>query len=162
MKWLDEFARQNTFLSILILAVVGNLVYDIIKKLAVIFWTKFSLQASRNAQKTLQFLLKHYTEEIERVERIKSKDPGEILELLEILYSNVRIFFVTLVLYLIALRLNDGRWFYSFLFVTSGMMFKIVANSVYQYGLIRKAKKFEMYKQETMNKILKLSNRISK
>ena len=160
MNWLNEFARQNTFLSLIILAIVGNFAYDIFKKLMFFILTKVSSQTSKTAQKNIKYFVNHYTEEIERVEKIKLSDPSELYELLESLYNNVILIIFMLISYLITVRINDGYWFYSFLLVSSSMMFRLIANTIYNHGLMLKAKRFDSYKQKMLNKISRLNKLI--
>jgi uncharacterized membrane protein YbhN (UPF0104 family) len=162
---LNSFARQNTFLSILILAILGNFLTEIFKKLLYYFATKTKTVASSTGRqiskwslKNIEFLIGHYKEEIIRVEKIKNNDKSEFFTLLETLYNNFILFFLILVLYLALQKVDNQLYFYGFLGASAKLLFQILSNTVYNHSLFEKAKNYEKYKTKKENRILQLEN----
>lgn len=165
IETLNSFARQNTFLSILILAILANFLTEIFKKLLYFFAIKTKTVASSTGRqiskwslKNIKFLIGHYKEEIIRVEKIKNGDKSELFNLLETLYDNFVLFIFILVLYLAFQKIDNQLYFYIFLGSSAKLFFQILSNTVYNHGLFEKAKNYEKYKTKKENRILQLEN----
>lgn len=166
---LNSFAKQNTFASILILAVLGNFLTEIFKKTLYYLATKTKTVAlstgkeiSKWSIKNTEFLISHYKEEITRVEKIKNNDKSEFFNLLENLYNNFIFFFFILVLYLILQKIDNQLYFYGFLGASARLLFQIISNTIYNYSLFEKAKNYEKYKSKKESRILLLENILNK
>lgn len=169
IETLNKFARENTFFSILILAVAGNLLTEVFKK--VLYYTASSTKniaketgkgISKWNRNNFEFLLKNYREDILKVEKVKNKDHEIYLELIKDLYHCLTLFFVMLILYLIVLKLDNPLFFYGLLGASTRSLFSIFAITYYNNGLFENARNFEKYRQKKERKIKQLENILNK
>lgn len=169
IETLDKFARENTFLSLMILAVLGNLLSDIFKKL--IYYLAVSTRSvakstgkgiSKWNRKNIEDLIKRYKDDIVKVEKVKNKDQDTYYELINDLYRNLLFFFIMLVLYLIVIRLNNPFAFYGLL--GSGLRYpiSIFASIYYNTTLFENARNFDNYKLKKENRIKLLEGVLEK
>lgn len=84
---LNEFAKENSFLSLIALAIIGNLATDIFKKISLYLIINLAKRTDKWSVKKVNILIDLYEKEIERVEKIKNKDPNELSMLVENLYD---------------------------------------------------------------------------
>lgn len=166
---LNSFARQNTFLSIVILAILGNFLTKILEKLFFYFATKTKTVISATGQqvsnwsiKNTEYLVGHYKDEVDRVEKIKNYEKSEIYFLLEALYNNIIFIFLIFVIYLIIEKTDNHVLFYGFLGSSSWLLFKVIANTIYNHSLFEKAKNYERYKAKMEKKITRLEKLLSR
>lgn len=160
---LDKFARNNSFLSIIILGIIGSFIYDVIKKTFRFFLLR-SINGLKNTSKKLskkkyenvKYLLEHYTQELEMVEKLKNNDKTILSKLIEDLYSNIVLIIILIIFLLLIDKFGSNYAFYGFLGASSIMVIRIVYQLYYNSQLFEKVKKFESYKM----KIKKRTTRI--
>ncbi|SHG65681.1 hypothetical protein SAMN05443549_105252 [Flavobacterium fluvii] len=160
---LDKFARENTFLSMMILAILGNLLYDIFKKL--MYYTAVSTKNATKStgkviskwnRKNIEYLIKNYKEDIIKVEKVKNNEQVMYYELLHDLHHNLLMFFTILILYFIVLKLDNPILFYGLLGASSRYLISIFASIYYRNTLFENARNFDKYKLKKEKRILLL------
>lgn len=162
IEYLDKFARNNSFLSIIIIGLFGSFLYDVLKKIFRFFLFR-SINGIKNTTKKLskkayentQYLLDHYKEELDTVEKLKENDKKVLADLLGDLYSNFFLIIILIICFLLIDKFTSNFAFYGFLGSSSTIVFRIVYQLYYNSQLFEKAKKFEVYK-------IKIQKRISK
>lgn len=114
LDYLNKFARENTFPSIIILAIVGNIITDLFKKLMFFLATSTKFLASKTGKgiskwnkNNLENLLATYRDDISKVEKIKNNEQSMYNELIQDLYYCLTLFFTMIILYLIVLKLDN-------------------------------------------------------
>ncbi|MFN7120170.1 MAG: hypothetical protein ACK4TA_25495, partial [Saprospiraceae bacterium] len=153
IELLDKFARENTFFSILILAILGNLLYDIFKRFMyyIAISTKNVAKSTRKGiskwnRRNIEFLIKNYKEDIIKVEKVKNNEQEIYYKLLYDIYRNLLMFFTMLIFYFIILKLDNPIIFYAFFGASSRYLISIFASIYYNTTLFENAKSFEKYK----------------
>lgn len=169
LNHLDSFARENTFLSIVLLAIIGNLLTEYVKKIIRNVFL-FSLnrikssgkKISERSYKNTEYLIKHYIEELKIVEDLMNSEPKIIKKLLEELYSNIAFIIGVIIIYLFAGLFDSPYWFYGFLGASSTILFKSVYTIYYNTRLFEKAQNFDPYKERTEKRIIKIQQILNK
>jgi len=166
---LDSFARENTFLSIVLLAIIANLLTGLIKKIfrQIFLYTLNRIKTSGKklsecSYKNTAYLKKHYIEEIKLVEELKKSKPKIIGKLLEDMYSNFVFIIVFIVLYFLVKLFDSPYFFYGLFGASSTMLFKSVYLIYYNTRLFEKAQNFDSYKQKTEKRIEKIQQLLNK
>ena len=169
IETLDKFARENTFLSLMILAIIGNLLYDIFKKImyCIAVSTKNVAKStgkgiSKWNRKNIENLINNYKEDIVKVEKVKNKDKEMYYELLHDIYHNLLMFFIMLILYLFVLRLDNPLYFYGFLGSSLRYLISIFASIYYNNSLFENTRNFEKYKLKKEKRIQLLEKILEK
>lgn len=160
IKILDKFARENTFLSMMILAILGNLLYDIFKKLMyyIAVSTKYAAKStgkgiSKWNKKNIQNLIQNYKYDIVKVEKVMNNEQEIYIELLYDLYDNILLFFIILLMYFIVLKLENPFFFYALLGSSSRYLISIFASIYYNTTLFKNARNFDNYKIKKQKRI---------
>jgi len=166
LDFLNDFVRQNTFISVMILAVVGNILTDFFKKMMFYFATSTKYVAKETGKgisnlnrKNLENLLKTYKEDIVKVEKVKNNDKETYNELIRDLYYCLGLFIILIVFYLIIERVDNNLFFYGFLGASVRTLFSIFAIVYYNNSLFENAKNFDKYrlrKEKRINLIEKI------
>ncbi len=166
---LDRFARENTFLSLMILAILGNLLYDVFKKLMYFFavFTKYIAKSTGRSIskwniKNIEYLIKNNKEDIANVEKVIKKDPNTYYKLLHELYNNLSILFIIIIINFIVLRLDNPIVFYSVLGSTLRYLISIFASIYYNTSLFENANNFNNYKEKKEKRIKLLERLLEK
>lgn len=157
---LDNFARDNSFLSIIILGILGSLLYDILKKIFRFFLLKSitglrntTKKISKKAYKNTQYLLEHYKEELKTVEKLKENDKEVLTTLLGELY-NIFLWIIILIVFCLLIdKFSSDYAFYGFLGSSSTIVLGIIHQLFYNSQLFQKAKKFDSYKIRVQKRI---------
>ncbi len=167
--FLNNFVRQNTFISVMILAVLGNIFTDLLKKFMFYILTSTRFIAIETGKgisnlktRNLEKLLKTYKEDIIKVEKVKNNNQVVYNELIRDLYYCVGLFIILLIFYLIIIKSNNDILFYSFLGASSRTLFSIFAIIYYNSSLFENAKKFDKYKLRKEKKINLIENILTK
>ena len=169
IETLDKFARENTFLSMMILAIIGNLLYDIFKK--IMYYIAISTKnvakstgkgISKWNRKNIENLIQNYKEDIAKVEKVKNKDAETYYELLHDIYHNLLIFFILLIVYLIVLKLDNPIYFYGLLGSSSWYFISIFSSIYYNNSLFENTRNFEKYKLKKEKRIQLLERILEK
>lgn len=166
---LDKFARENTFLSVMILAIIGNLLYDIFKKMMYYLAISTKNVAKSTGEgitnwnrKNIENLINSYKENIVKVEKVKNKDIDTYYKLLHDVYHNILIFFVCIFLYFIVLKLKNPIYFYALLGSSSRYLISIFSSIYYNNSLFVNSQNFENYKLKKEKKIQLLESVLEK
>ena len=169
LDFLNKFARENTFFSLIILAICGNIITDLLKKLMFFMATSTKFLAIKTGKgiskwnkNNLEFLLKDYREDIVKVEKIKNNEQSMYNELIHDLYYCLTLFFTMIILYLIVLKLDNPLFFYGLLGASARRLFSIFAITYYNNSLFVNARNFEKYKKNKENKIELIENILNK
>lgn len=171
IKVLNDFARENTFFSIIILAVLGNFLTAWLKGVLyflAIFSKKYFSKAksgmSNWSRKNLENLLKKYREDLNKVERLKNNDQVLYLELVKDLYYCLNQFFLFFFLFLIFLilgsKFGNHLFFYGLLGASSKFIYSIIATIYYNNSLFENARNFEKYNDNQRKKIARLEDNL--
>lgn len=162
--YLNSFARENSFLSIILIAIIANLLYDITKKtFRYIFYYTIKLiknsgkKITEQTYKNIQNLIDYYTNEINSVKNIKEYNQKELLSLLESLYTNILYLIAFAVLYFTMKLMDSPYWFYGLLGASSTMLFNTFYTIYNNTRLFEKAKNFNSYKLMMEKRINKLN-----
>lgn len=168
-NYLNNFVRQNTFISVIILAIVGNILTDLFKKF--IFYaatsTKFIAKETGKGisslnKRNLENLLETDKEDIIKVEKIKNNDQESYNELIRDLYYCLGLFVFLIILYLIVIKVDNDILFYGFLGASARTLFSIFAIIYYNNSLFENAKRFEKYKSRKEKRIKLIESIINK
>jgi hypothetical protein len=169
LDFLNKFARENTFFSIIILAIAGNIITDLFKKLMFFLATSTKLLARKTGKgiskwnkNNLELLLKKYREDIVKVEMIKNNEQLMYNELIHDLYYCLTLFFTMIILYLIVLKLDNPLFFYGLLGASARSLFSIFSITYYNNSLFENARNFEKYKKKKENRIKLIENILNK
>lgn len=166
---LNRFARENTFFSILILAVAGNLLTEIFRKILYYIATsskKIATETGKGISKwnrhNIESLIKSYKMDILKVEKVKYKSQDIYFDLVQDLYHCLTLFFIMVILYLIVLKLDNPGFFYGLIGASARSLFSIFAITYYNNSLFENAKNFEEYRQKKERKIIQLESILRK
>lgn len=169
VETLDTFARENTFLSLMIMALLGNLLTDVFKKLVyyIAISTKHAVKStgkniSNWNRKNIVQLIINYKADLVKVEKVLNRDQEFYYELLHELYHNLLMFFTMLILYFILLKLVDPILFYGALFASARHVFSILASIYYNTTLFENARNFDKYKLKKEKRIIVLEEMLER
>jgi hypothetical protein len=165
IKVLNDFARENTFFSILIIAVLGNFLTAWLKGVlyfSAIFSKKYFKKAgsgiSNWSTKNLENLLKKYREDLSKVERLKNNDHVLYSELVKDLYYCLNQLFLILILLIMGSKFGSHLFFYGLLGASSLFIYSIIAIIYYNNSLFENAKNFDKYTEKKRKKISRLES----
>jgi hypothetical protein len=162
IKFLDEFIKQNTFISMILGGILCNFIYEIFKNLS-LYLIKISVKkVSINNEKNIEQLISIYTEELEEVKNLYQNTQGAQLNLIESLYRNILYSFLIIIIFFTINKFGNNLFFYAFLGSSISLIFRIFSNLIYNYKLILKSKDFENYNIKINSKIENLISLLSK
>lgn len=150
---LNVFARQNTFLSILILGIIANLLTSLTKILVIASYSLGTRFISKKSRQSIQFYIEHLEQEILQVEKIYNKETDILFELVSGIYDILVITAATAFTYLLSVWLSPEKGFYIFLGASAWMIKRIIGILYFYHSLISKADDFNNYRLKTENKI---------
>lgn len=156
IKHLDEFIRQNAFISMLIGGVLCNFTYEVLKKSSLFLLKISAKKVALNHKKSIEKLIKIYSDELEYVKSLHNNSNEAILDLIDSLYKNILYSIYLLVIFFIINKTDNIIFFYSFLGSSITLIFGILKSLIYNYKIILKAKDFTNYSNIINRKIEKL------
>jgi uncharacterized membrane protein len=149
-----QFLKENITLSTIIVAVILNIVYDIIKK--VFYWSlKFSSRLIvSKSNKNILFLISHYEKENKDIISIVNKEGNYLSEIVKNIIHQSTLTLTVLVCLLILNYVENKLLFYGLLGSSFLTLVRTFATFFYYFRLFYKVKFHEKY-------ILKNTNRIT-
>lgn len=162
ISWLNSFIRENSLTSVLLVSLVLNILYDLLKKL---FFSgiKYSVtKTNRWSLKNIEFLMNHYKDELKSLKKISENDNGELLKLIEGTFNYFFLGLIFAVSILFIDKVSNDLFFYSFLGASTTLIIKIIGNLMYNYMLIRKSKKIGYHEKKIKKRIKTLKEIIKK
>ena len=156
INFLDEFIKQNAFVSMLLGGILCNFIYEFLKKTS-FHIIKFSIKrVSVNTKKNIEKLIKIYSEELEEVRKLYNNTQWAQLNLIDSLYRNILYSILLLFIFLLINKFSSNLFFYSFLGASISLIFNIIKDIIYNYRIIQKSKDFINYENKISSKIEKL------
>jgi len=163
---LNDFAKENTFLSLIILAIIGNLATDLVKNVFINLIYRNSIRLiskgrkaiSNSAKNNINFLIRHYENNLASVESIKNQNKTVIIKLLEDVYFNLSLLLILVVILLIIYKVSNPTMFYGLLGGGAITLFRLIYNSVHTMSLFRQARNYEQYRITITKKISSLKS----
>ena len=104
----------------------------------------------------INFLAKHYKEELETIKKLSENNKGELLNLLDQTYKFFGYLFILATAFLIIDKINNNILFYSFLGASTSLTIKLIAGLIYNYKLIQKSKNIKHYENKILVRIKNL------
>ncbi|WP_027878938.1 hypothetical protein [Mesoflavibacter zeaxanthinifaciens] len=162
LNWLNSFVRDNSLTSVLLVSLVLNIIYDLLKKL---FFSiiKFSItKTNRWSLKNIEFLVNHYKDELKSLKKISENNNDELLNLIEETYNYFLFCLIIVISLLFINKVTSDLFFYSFLGTSTTLIMKIIGSIIYNYKLVKKSKKIEFHEKRIKRKIKTLKELIKK
>lgn len=154
IDWLIKTVAENLTLSVIVVSLILNIFYDLLKKLV---FTGVKLTAAKSNQwaiNKVEYLVKHYQEEALTLQKVGDKDGEELMKILESVFNSIILGFGITILFVILNQFGDKLMFYTTLGVFWTLILKVVRNLFYYFRIIQKAKNLNYH-------LAKIEDRIS-
>lgn len=163
IDYINNYIRENTIEAFLVTSFVFAIIYDIFKALLFKFlsWSYSGIKSSpkkikQHSIKNIKFLIEHYEYELKSLEKIQNNDKNELITIIERIYRYLSFAIILLIFVFFINKIKNGILFYAFLGSSSTLIIRIFYNLIYDYRLIKKAKKYKEVKKILQDKIIKL------
>jgi|TARA_B110000240_G_scaffold33507_1_gene36278 hypothetical protein len=162
LTWLNDFIRENSLTSVILVSFVLSIIYDLLKKLFFVGIKYTVTKTNRWSLKNIEFLINHHKDELKSLKNISENKNGELLKITENTFKYIFFILIFAIALLFIDKLGSNLFFYSFLGASTSLIIKIIASLIYDYKLVQKSKKIEFYEKKIKKRIKVLKEIIKK
>jgi len=153
-----QFLKENITLSTIIIAVILNIAYDIIKRIFFCFLKTSSRLIVSKSNKNILFLISHYEKENKNITSIVNKEGNYLSEIVKNVIYQSTITLTVLICLLILNYVDNKLLFYGLLGSSFLTLIRTFATFLYYFRLFYKAKFYKKYILKNINRITYYKN----
>ena len=158
LKYIEDFLQDNSLYSVLVVALVLNIFYDIIKKTFFFFLFQANKKSRNWAVKNVNLLRKYYKNELKNVKLLVEQDFNLAFKIINDLFRSI--FYISLLIILISIIDFYGNKLLMYCFLGSATPYFIFVfiSLIVNFRIVQNAKRFDLYEDKMKTRIKELKS----